>query len=130
LRSKLLTAVVAQTQQLEDAPEQNPTIAKFENEEKVEILHKQALVGNQPRVSFGRALEMMLAGAIMTRFAFGQDIYCRVQKPDENSTNTLPYIQMTKRIENGDIEIIDGIETKGYRIERFPVTLSVSHICI
>lgn len=40
----------------------------------------------------------------------GSEIFCRVQVPDENSLNTLPYIQMVK-IENG-------------RVTRFPVTLS------
>lgn len=69
--------------------------------------------------SFSKALEMMIDGAKMTRLQFGNSIYCRVQKPDENSMNTLPYIQMIKRSDD-----VNG----GFRVARFPVTLSVESI--
>lgn len=57
--------------------------------------------------------DMFKGGKNYTRKQFinkGSEIYCRVQMPDENSMNTIPYIQMIK-IENG-------------KVTRFPVTLS------
>lgn len=63
---------------------------------------------------FSVAFDLMLDGKNVSRKQFGNKgsaIYCRVQKPDENSMNTLPYIQMIKTSD-------DGVQT------RFPVTLS------
>ncbi len=65
--------------------------------------------------NFSKAFELMNSGVQVTRVQFGENIYCRVQKPDENSMNTLPYIQMVKRTD----DVVDG-----FRVSRFPVTLS------
>jgi hypothetical protein len=73
---------------------------------------------NTENCSFGNALiKMTNEGVAMTRMQFGKNIYCRVQKPDENSLNTIPYIQMVKKISGAATFDED-------KIERFPVTLS------
>lgn len=62
---------------------------------------------------FSEAFKLMMNDKNVSRRQFGGNgnlIFCRVQKPDANSMNTLPYIQMIKEV--------DGVQV------RFPVTLS------
>lgn len=64
---------------------------------------------------FPTAFTRMLEGRNVSRKQFGGNgnlIYCRVQKPDGGSMNTLPYIQMVKPSGDGSPSTV------------FPVTLS------
>ena len=71
------------------------------------------MVSNEERFDFSEALRLLKKGYTVTRVGWNNaGIYVKLQRPDENSKMTEPYLYMEK--------IGDRINSGGGDIKRFP----------